>query len=84
MECSVIGCHRESNGEPSGSKEVNLCSQHYEAWGYFRKGYYLGAGKEDGCLHRPLWNKALQAFLEWCRVEIIACTEIAESVLEII
>ena len=84
MECSVIGCYEESDGQPEGSKEVNLCPQHYEAWQYFRKGYYLGAEKEDGRLHRPLWNKALQAFLEWCRVEIVACKEIAESVMETI
>lgn len=82
MRCSVEGCNRKSDGEPEGSKEYNLCPEHYKAWGYFFKGYRIALGKDDRRLRRGLWNKAMRAFLSWCEIEISACTEIAEAIIQ--
>jgi hypothetical protein len=39
--------------------------------------------ESDGYVHPKLWDKAMKDFLEWCRVEIVACTQIAEAVLRV-
>jgi len=79
MQCSVEGCENEATNQPLGSETIKLCWEHVESWGYFRSGYYEALGKEgDGGLHRPIWNKAMKAFLEMSRDEIKANAEIAE------
>lgn len=79
MKCSVEGCIQ--TGKPVGSKDqYSLCSVHMEAWGYFRRGYNTALGKEnDGRIDHKLWEKSMREFLEWCRIEIAACTFITES-----
>jgi len=84
MKCSVEGCNGERTNEPEGSDEFKLCKEHWSRWRDFRAGYFdghYGHSGRHGRLNRKLWRKAMLAFLEWCRVEITACTEIAESYL---
>ena len=79
MKCSVEGCENKATNQPAGSEEVKLCQEHAMAWGYYRSGYYEALGKErDSGLHRPIWDKAMEAFLEMSRVEIGALVEIAQ------
>lgn len=82
MKCSVEGCDREAT-RTVGKTGYHFCQSHSEAWGYYRRGYYEALGKEgNGCLHKGLWDKAMKAFLEWCRIEIAACTQIAEALIK--
>lgn len=86
MKCDVEGCPRiaTSTFGPKKHTERHLCSMHYEAWGYFRRGYYSALGYGiDGLIHPKLWDKAMNDFLEWCRVEIVACTQIAGAYLRV-
>ena len=79
MKCSVDGCDFEATNQPLGSEDIKLCEGHVESWGYYRAGYYEALGKEKtGGLHRPIWNKAMKAFLEMSRDELEAFAEIAE------
>jgi len=83
-KCDVEGCEREATSSFGKDNGNHLCFPHHEAWGYFRRGYYTALGKEnDGYLHRSLWDKAMREFLEWCRIEICACTQIAEAALRV-
>jgi hypothetical protein len=84
MKCSVEGCNQKHCGEPEGSTKYKLCSWHWRRWGDFFAGYqdgHYGNSDRHGRLIRKLWDKAMLAFLEHCRVEISACTQIAEAVI---
>lgn len=84
MKCSVEGCNKESTNEPEGSDEFKLCEWHWSRWGDFRAGYYdghYGNFERHGRLNRKLWRNAMLAFLDHCRVEIEACTMIAEGLV---
>lgn len=83
-KCDIEGCGRTATSTFGKNDKCHLCSMHHEAWGYFRRGYYTALGKEsDGYVHLKLWDKAMNDFLEWCRVEIVACTQIAEAALRV-
>lgn len=82
MKCSVEGCNQESTNQPVGSDEFKLCPAHWPRWGDFGAGYFDGHyGNYDrhGRLNKKLWRDAMLAFLEHCRIEIAALTEIAEA-----
>jgi hypothetical protein len=85
MNCSVEGCNTEATNNPGGKTGINLCKAHWNDWGYFQVGYECGYFKDtkieghDGRTTRGLWDKAMSAFLDWCRIEIEACIEIAEA-----
>jgi len=82
MDCSVEGCSEEATGTIGSKDEYAFCGDHREAWGYYRAGYYKGKGFEcDGLLRRKVWDAAMKAFLEHCRIEIAACTQIAEAII---
>ena len=84
MKCSVEGCNNKSTNEPEGSNEVKLCEGHWSRWGDFRAGYYdghYGNFERHGRLNRKLWRAAMLAFLDHCRVEIAACTGVAEAII---
>lgn len=85
MKCSVEGCNEKSTKEPEGSDEFKLCGGHWARWGDFRAGYWdghYGNSERHGRLNRKLWRASMLAFLEHCRVEIVACTQIAEAIME--
>lgn len=85
MRCSVEGCNNEATDQPKGSEKIKICKWHWDNWGYFRVGYECGyfgdveIGRHNGRATRHLGDKAMSAFLDWCRVEIGACAEIAEA-----
>lgn len=89
MKCSVTGCNSEATDLPGGKTGITLCKWHWDAWGYFRCGYECGYFKDteveshDGRATWHLWHKAMSAFLDWCRVEIGACVQIAEAIARV-
>lgn len=88
MKCSVEGCNNEDCGQPAGDSGINLCKHHWQAWGYFRCGYECGHyGEQEiirhGRLNKTRWRKAMLAFLDWCRIEIGACVQIAEAIARV-
>lgn len=84
MGCSVEGCSEETTGTVGSKDEYAFCGSHKEAWGYYLSGYldkHYGNYGRHGRLNKRLWNEAMEGFLEHCRVEIEACTQIAEAVM---
>ena len=78
MKCSVEGCIQ--TGKPVGYKDQgSLCQGHMEAWGYYHRGYYTALDKNNGRTDHKLWEKAMQEFLEWCRVETIGYAYFARA-----
>lgn len=81
-KCIVEGCNTEATTRVGGNDEYSFCGDHSTAWGYYRGGYYEAKGfGGDGLLHKKEWDKAMKAFLEWCRVEVVACTQIANAII---
>jgi hypothetical protein len=74
--CSVEGCNSHSIGLPGHTTGINLCKRHWDAWRYFHVAYECGYFKDtavtehDGRATRHLWDKAMSAFLDWCRLGI--------------
>lgn len=82
MKCSVEGCGEKATSQPGGSDEFKLCSEHWPRWGDFHAGYqdgHYGNSERHGRLNRTLWNKTMLAFLEHCRIEIVALKELGAT-----
>jgi len=88
MKCSVEGCNAPATDNPGGKTGIKLCKWHWDSWGYFHVGYECGYFKDsavedhDGRTTWRLGDKAMSAFLDWCRIEIGACIEIAGAIAQ--
>jgi len=81
-KCVVEGCDTDAVAVVGKHDEYGFCRSHRSAWGYYHSGYCEAKGlSRDGLLHRGEWSKAMIAFLEFCRVEIVACTLIANAII---
>ncbi|MBA7605560.1 hypothetical protein ES703_12693 [subsurface metagenome] len=84
MNCLVEGCNRESTRTVGSKDDYHFCSQHREAWGHYHSGYldkHYGNYDRHSRLNKKLWDEAMKGFLEHCRVEIVACTQITEALI---
>lgn len=83
MKCDVEGCLEDGSHTLGSDNSHHLCAAHREAWGYFHRGYSCAYGRQNNRrLSRKFWDRAMADFLEWCRIEIVGCTIIAEAAIE--
>lgn len=85
-KCSVESCSQITRKDGFHAGGFDLCVKHRWRWHDFFAGYqdgHYGNSDRHGRLNKKLWDKAMLAFLEHCRVEIAACTQIAEAVLRV-
>lgn len=84
MNCIVEGCDGKSTSTVGEKDKYVFCGAHRKAWGYYHSGYldkHYGNYGRHGRLNKKLWSEAMEGFLEHCRVEIAALTQIAEAIL---
>lgn len=80
--CVVEGCGVKATSHVGSKDEYGFCERHKDAWHWYRLGYYEGQGFEtDGLIRKKVWNAAMKAFLEDCRVEMVAWAQIVESLV---
>lgn len=82
MKCSVPDCPQKVTTSVGKNDEFHFCKEHWLRWGDFRAGYYdghYGNYERHGRLNRKLWDAAMPAFIDHCRVEIVALKQLGIS-----